>query len=159
MFHNFNMRNQSRSKSVMAQVIGDQVAKFGLILTFIALCVAGRAELIDDSLPGSEFVAKTNLTGLQNNIGERLTLDRNTTRFFESEVDQMSNATDKINSTQTTEAPAFTKTDSTTITTTSPSPTTTTHNAQELLIPPATINANIAQMHNVPKKKGQIIIR
>lgn len=50
------------------------------------------------------------------------------------------------------------------VTSTSPQPPpTTTHaaNDQELLIPPATVNANIAQMHhsNAPKKKGPIVIR
>lgn len=37
--------------------------------------------------------------------------------------------------------------------------TTTTKDPQELLIPPAEVNASIANMHNVPRKKGQIIIR
>lgn len=37
---------------------------------------------------------------------------------------------------------------------------TTTSSPQQLLIPPATVNANIAQMHSgATKKKGQIIIR
>lgn len=30
---------------------------------------------------------------------------------------------------------------------------------QDMLIPPADVNANIAQIHNVVQKKGQIIIR
>lgn len=37
--------------------------------------------------------------------------------------------------------------------------TTTTKDPQLLLIPPAEVNASIAQMHNAPRKKGQIIIR
>lgn len=37
--------------------------------------------------------------------------------------------------------------------------TTTTKDPQMLLIPPALVNASIAQMHNAPRKKGQIIIR
>ncbi len=37
--------------------------------------------------------------------------------------------------------------------------TTTTKDPQMLLIPPAEVNASIAQMHNAPRKKGQIIIR
>lgn len=37
--------------------------------------------------------------------------------------------------------------------------TTTTKDPQMLLIPPAEVNASIAQMHNSPRKKGQIIIR
>lgn len=36
---------------------------------------------------------------------------------------------------------------------------TTTKDPQMLLIPPAEVNASIAQMHNAPRKKGQIIIR
>lgn len=30
---------------------------------------------------------------------------------------------------------------------------------QDMLIPPADVNANIAQIHNIVQKKGQIIIR
>lgn len=37
--------------------------------------------------------------------------------------------------------------------------TTTTKDPQLMLIPPAEVNASIAQMHNAPRKKGQIIIR
>ncbi|XP_037048239.1 pH-sensitive chloride channel 2-like isoform X2 [Bradysia coprophila] len=43
-------------------------------------------------------------------------------------------------------------------TTTTEKTTTTTKNPQMLLIPPAEVNASIAQMHNAPRKKGQIII-
>lgn len=43
--------------------------------------------------------------------------------------------------------------------TTTEKSTTTTKDPQMLLIPPAEVNASIAQMHNAPRKKGQIIIR
>lgn len=55
--------------------------------------------------------------------------------------------------------PIVSSDNSTDNTTTTEKSTTTTKDPQMLLIPPAEVNASIAQMHNAPRKKGQIIIR
>lgn len=68
--------------------------------------------------------------------------------------DAMSPTTSNPNHTEITTTASTTTTE---ITTTAS--TTTTKDPQLLLIPPAEVNASIAQMHNVPRKKGQIIIR
>lgn len=68
--------------------------------------------------------------------------------------------TDNDNETKTTMVPSTSLAATEPITDTSTIKTTTTGDPQELLIPPASVNASIAQMfNNVSHKTGQIIIR
>lgn len=73
--------------------------------------------------------------------------------------DAFVNPSTQESSTSTTASSSQTTTSETTITSTTETPTTTS-NPQQLLIPPALVNASIAQIANAPKhKQGQIIIR
>lgn len=148
---------KTKTKSVMAK-LHTMYAAIVMLLVGVKIQCANSTNatlfspLIDNSTSPNGTLLLHNVTHLNDTLGT----DQNTTL-----KDGAPTVTTLIPISSTIQPNVANEnaTDETTTSTTTAKSTTTTKDPQLLLIPPAQVNASIAQMHNAPRKKGQIIIR